>query len=329
MMMVRISKSNITISVVIPNWNGEGVILDCLKSIASQSHNPIETIVVDNGSIDNSIELIKNNYPGVVVIRNKKNLGFAEGVNIGIRAAKAEYVFLLNNDAECEKDCLSELIKTATKEKSDITQAVILTANGKLIDSVGDEYSTWGLPYPGMRNQPASQLPDADKAIFSASGGASLYKKSLFDEVGYFDSSFFAYYEDVDISMRAQLMGKTIYLSSKAIVHHKMNYTADKIPGFGREMAIKNSIYLFWKNLPFPLILKVLPRSLYSNIRMTGAALTKGYSLAAIKAQLTALVNFPSIIIKRRHIQSTKKISSAQFEHLLSKQNPLKAVKKL
>ena len=329
MMMVRISKSNITISVVIPNWNGEGVILDCLKSIANQNLKPTEIIVVDNGSVDNSIELIKNNYPGVVIIRNKKNLGFAEGVNIGIRAAKAKYVFLFNNDAECEKDCLSELIKTATKEKSDITQAVILTANGKLIDSVGDEYSTWGLPYPGMRNQPATKLPNADQAIFSASGGASLYKMSLFDEVGYFDSSFFAYYEDVDISMRAQLMGKTIYLSSKAIVHHKMNYTADKIPGFGREMAIKNSIYLFWKNLPFPLILKVLPRSLYSNIRMTGAALTKGYSLAAIKAQLTALVNFPSIIIKRRHIQSTKKISSAQFEHLLSKQNPLKAVKKL
>ena len=152
---------------------------------------------------------------------------------------------------------------------------------------------------------------------------------SLFDEVGYFDSSFFAYYEDVDISMRAQLMGKTIYLSSRAIVHHKMNYTADKIPGFGREMAIKNSIYLFCKNLPFPLILKVLPRFLYSNIRMTGAALTKGYPLAAIKAQLTALVNFPSIIIKRRYIQSSKKLSSAQFEHLLSRQNPLKAVKKL
>lgn len=328
-MMVSISQNNITISVVIPNWNGAEVILDCLKSIVSQSHNPIEIIVVDNGSVDNSIELIKNNYPAVTIIRNKKNLGFAEAVNIGIRAAKAEYVFLFNNDAECAKNCLSELVKTATKQKSDITQAVILTANGKLIDSVGDEYSTWGLPYPGLRNQPASRLPDADKAIFSASGGASLYKKSLFDEIGYFDNSFFAYYEDVDISMRAQLMGKKLYLSRKALVHHKMNYTANKLPGLSREMAIKNSIYLFWKNLPYPLILKVFPVFLYTNGRMTGAALTKGHPIKAIKAHLVALAHLPSIIIKRRHIQSTKKISSAEFEKMLSKQNPLKAVKKV
>jgi len=318
-----------SVSVIVLNWNGLEVTPSCLQSLLRQTHPTAEIIVVDNGSVDGSIALIKEDFPDTRLIELPENLGFAGGVNVGIKVATSDYVMLLNNDAVCEPKCIEELLKTAIAQKSDITQAVILTANGKLIDSVGDEYSTWGLPYPGMRNQPASRLPNADQAIFSASGGASLYKMSLFDEVGYFDSSFFAYYEDVDISMRAQLMGKTIYLSSKAIVHHKMNYTANKLPGFSREMAIKNSIYLFWKNLPFPLILKVLPRFLYSNIRMTGAALTKGYPLAAIKAQLTALVNFPSIIIKRRYIQSSKKLSSAQFERLLSRQNPLKAVKKL
>lgn len=321
--------SNFKLSIVVPNWNGSDVIVDCIESINKQTLRPFEVIVVDNGSIDDSVDEIRNKFPHVKLIELEKNIGFAGGVNVGIKASKGDYVFLFNNDAELEKDAIKELISTAIKENSDITQCVILTDNGKLIDSVGDEYSNWGLPYPGMRNQPSAKVPNHDKEIFSASGGASLYKKSLFKELGYFDEAFFAYYEDVDISMRAKLLRKKILLSSKAIVHHKMNYTANKVPGFGREMAIKNSHYLYWKNVPFPLSIKILPRFLYCNLRMTMSALAKGYSKYAIKAQVSAFLHLPSMIMKRFKIQRQKKLSSVEFEAMLSKKNPFKAVKKI
>lgn len=317
------------VSVVIPNWNGSDVITECIDSIKNQNLKPLEVIVVDNGSTDGSVEIIKKQFPEVKLISLEKNIGFAGAVNKGIKAAKGDYVFLLNNDATLEKNCLEELIKTAQTNKSDITQCTILTNGGKLIDSVGDEYSIWGLPYPGMRNQPSDKAPKKDKEIFSASGGASLYKKSLFNEIGYFDEDFFAYYEDVDISIRAHMQNKKIFLSTKAIVHHKMNYTAKKLPGFSREMAIKNSLYLYWKNIPFPLSLKILPKFIYCNLRMTGAALTKGHPIIAIKAHIIAIVHFPSMMIKRHQIQTNKKLSSAELEKLLSKENPFEAVRKV
>ncbi len=324
-----ISTKNLpTISVVIPNWNGADVIADCLRSLERQTMQPTQTIVVENGSVDGSVELIKKDFPQVELIELTHNTGFAGGVNVGIRASTSSYVFLLNNDAECEPDCLEQLLKAAVKHQADITQAIIMTGNGKYIDSAGDTYSTWGLPYPCLRNEPISKLPANDKPILLASGGASLYKRSLFDEIGFFDEVFFAYYEDVDLSLRAQLRNKSLWLASKAIVQHKMNHTADKIPGFAREMAIKNSIFLFWKDLPFPLIIKVFPRFLYCNWRITTAAILKGHAVVAIKAQLQALVNMPNILSKRIKIQRNRKITSVQLEAKLSKDNPLRAVKR-
>lgn len=317
----------INFSIVIPNWNGEKIISDCLDSIFEQTLKPYEIIVVDNGSTDGAVDLIKKRYPTVRLIELGKNTGFTGGVNTGIKAAKGDYVFLFNNDAKMEKDCLQKLISTAQKENSDITQCVILTNNGRLIDSVGDEYSKWGIPYPGMRNQPAELVPKHDKPIFSASGGASLYKRSLFEEIGYFDESFFAYFEDVDISMRAHLLNKRLYLSHKAVVHHRMNFSSNKIPGFSREMVIKNSYYLYWKNIPFPLNLKILPKFIYCNLRMTGAALIKGAPLNAIKAQATAFIHLPRMLFQRLMIQRSKKITCRQFEKMLSTENPFSVAK--
>lgn len=323
------NKHQSTISVVILNWNGAGVTYDCLRSLQQQTYKPKEIIVVDNGSTDGSDKYIAQHFKFAKVLKQPTNLGFAGGVNVGIKASTSDYVMLLNNDATCEPNCLQELVQTARANRADITQAVIVTASGKLIDSVGDEYTTWGLPFPGLRNESVDKLPKVDKAIFSASGGASLYKKSIFRSIDYFDEHFFAYYEDVDISMRAQLQGKSIWLSTKAIVHHKMNYTSDKMPGLGREMTIRNSIYIFWKDLPYPLNLKVFPRFLYANWRMTGSAMVKGHPWRAIRAHLVAIKNTKYLLKTRKTIQANSKLSSQEFEALLSKKNPFKAVKKI
>ncbi len=322
------NKNKNTLSTVILNWNGGEITLECLNSLKNQSRKPDEIIVVDNGSSDGSNKLIKAKFPNVELIELPKNLGFAGGVNVGIKAARSDYVMLLNNDAKCEKDCIEQLLKTADVRKADITQAVILTDDGRKIDSVGDEYSIWGLPYPGKRNYPSKDKPEGDKQIFSASGGASMYRRSLFDEIGDFDEMFFAYYEDVDMSMRAQLKGKKIWLSSGAVVQHRMNHTSNKVPGLGREMSIRNSIYLFWKVLPFPLILKVFPRFLYANWRITASAFVKGHPWRALRAQFTALIHSPHLLVRRIRIQNSKKLSSKEFEALLSRDNPFEVMRR-
>jgi len=317
-----------SISIVVLNWNGGEITAECLNSLKAQSRQPDEVIVVDNGSSDGSNKLIKAKFPEVKLIELPKNLGFAGGVNVGIRAAKSDYVMLLNNDATCEPTCIEELLNTAKNHDADITQAVILTDDGNKIDSTGDEYSVWGLPYPGRRNYSSAKVPNADEPIFSASGGASVYKKSLFDEIGLFDEMFFAYYEDVDMSMRAQLRGKKVWLSSKATVQHKMNYSSNRVPGLGREMSIRNSIYLFWKVLPFPLILKVFPRFLYANWRITASAFVKGHPWRALRAQFTALIHSPHLLVRRISIQKMRKLSSKEFEALLSRDNPFEIMRR-
>lgn len=318
-----------TLTVVVLNWNGAEVTPACLRSLFRQTLKPNQIIVVDNASTDGSAEKIEKEFPEVSLLRQSKNLGFAGGVNVGIKHASSDYVMLLNSDAECEPSCLENILKTAEENKADIVQAVILTAQGKLIDSIGDKYTTWGLPFPGGRNQTANIVPLSDQKIFSASGGASMYKKSLFKDIGFFDESFFAYYEDVDISMRAQLQNKQLWLSHKAIVHHRMNFSFNKIKGLSRELIIRNSIYLFYKNIPFPLIIKLLPKFIYSNLRMTAAAMLKGAFWRAIRAHIVALLHMPAVIVERIKIQKSNSLSSKQFESLLTPENPFKAVKKL
>lgn len=314
--------TNKSLSVVIPNWNGKDVILDCLKSVYAQDLKPSEVIVVDNGSSDGSAELIRQNFPDVQIIGMKKNIGFAGGVNVGIKAARSKYVFLLNNDAICDHKCFKNVISTATKKDAQIVQALILNRDGKKIDSSGDVYSTWGLPFPEQRDQAANNAPKQDRLIFSACAGACLYKKSLFEKIGYFDEMFFAYYEDVDLSMRAQLKGIKIWLSASAKVFHRTGHSSRKVPGFGREMAIRNSIYIFWKDLPLLVLLKVAPRFIYSNLRLTLSAIKNGYILQAVRAHLSALVHMPAVFIKRFYVQKNRNIKNESFYKKLSKVGP-------
>ncbi len=316
-----------TVTVVIPNWNGKDVIGKCLNSLQNQTYKPTEIIVVENGSTDGSAEYITKNYPNVKLIIEPKNLGFAGGVNVGIKAAQSDYVWLFNNDAVAQKDCLAKLVNTAIKNKANITSAVILDKEGKKIDSDGDVYTMYGFPYPRHRNLGVSALPEKDEPIFAASGGASLYKSSLFTEIGYFEESFFAYYEDVDLSIRAQLQKKSIWLSHNAIVLHATSHTSNKIPGFGREMAIRNSIYIFWRDLPKGVQGKIFWRFLYANWRLSLISMVKGHPYRVLRAHFTALFYTPQLLKARREIQSKNKITADEFLAMISRENPFKVLK--
>lgn len=311
--------TNPSIAVVIPNWNGKERLENCLAAATRQSV-PSTVIVVDNGSTDDSVSYISKNFPNVIILEQSSNLGFAGGVNKGIAYAllhKISYVALLNNDAVPKNDWLEVMYNELLHQpQAGICTCLILDKNGELIDSTGEFYTNWGLPFPRSRGQKAP-LADAAGKVFGASGGASLYRSILFQDVGYFDDIFFAYYEDTDISFRAQLRGWGVIYTPMAVVHHATGSTSRTIPGFNVKQAFRNLPILYLKNVPFGLLLPIGIRFFIAYNLMFFKAMLNTNRFAAVRGYFAAITLIPHALIARWHIQSTKKISAKAFNELL------------
>ncbi|HUA13567.1 MAG TPA: glycosyltransferase family 2 protein [Candidatus Sulfotelmatobacter sp.] len=297
--------------VVIPNWNGESSLEDCIKSLLSQTEKS-HIIVVDNGSIDGSLNILKQ-YDQIEVIENSENRGYAGGVNQGFKRAielRADYVAPFNNDAIADKKWLWELTECMGGNRQlGIVTSKILDRGGKSIDSTGDYYTVWGLPYPRGRGEPDINKYDDTGEVFGASGGASLYRVSMLEEIGLFDEAFFAYYEDVDLSFRAQLSGWKVRYTPKAIVYHQIGATSGKIKGFTTYQTIKNLPLLFVKNVPGKYIFKVGWRFTLSQCLFFISAVFRGHAWVAIKGSLASVYYLPGALRKRRIIQKNKNVS--------------------
>ena len=305
------SKSvDVKVAVVIPNWNGADSLEACLDSVLDQSLNS-KVIVVDNGSVDDSLDILKE-YPQMDLIRHSENKGFAGGVNAGIQLAidsGCKYVALLNNDAVADKGWLDVLVSTLEESpKTGIVTSKILSADGKSLDSTGDYYTTWGLPYPRGRGETDINKYDDQTNIFAASGGASLYRVSMLDEIGLFDEDFFAYYEDVDISFRAQLASWKVLFAPKAVVYHQIGATSGKIKGFSTYQTIKNQPLLLTKNVPRKYFWKVGSRFMLAHFLFFIKAIARGHGWAAIKGDFTGTLLLISASKKRKEIQANKKV---------------------
>ena len=151
------------VAVVIPNWNGEKSLGACLDSLLAQSYKA-NIIVVENGSVDGSLKLLQTKYPQVTALAQPKNLGFAGGVNVGIRRAMSEnydFVALFNNDAVADRNWLEYLVKELeSHSKTGITTCKLMNADQTELDSTGDMYTSWGLPFPRGRGEPVSDRYD-------------------------------------------------------------------------------------------------------------------------------------------------------------------------
>jgi GT2 family glycosyltransferase len=311
-------KTNVdaNISVIVPNWNGRDTLGACLDSLQSQTlKNHI--IVVENASSDDSLEFIRENYPDVEVLNQSKNLGFAGGVNAGIRRAMEldyEFVALFNNDAVADKYWLEKLAETLKKSpKTGIATCKLLDSTGKKIDSTGDIYTVWGLPFPRGRGEPASDKYDSNEIIFGASGGASLYRTKMLEQIGLFDEDFFAYYEDVDISFRAQLAGWKILYEPDAVAYHQIGATSGKIKGFATYQTMKNLQLLFFKNVPRRFLWQVGWRFTLTHTLFLISAIKSGNGWTALKGDLEGSRLLLKKFGERREIQKSRKISDEYF----------------
>ena len=256
------------VSVVTPNYNGLKFLNNYFETLLIQSRFIEEIIIIDNASTDGSIEIIEEfigsaNYPiDIKLIRNEENLGFAPAVNQGIRQAKCEYIYSVNNDVELEWNALDEIIKAMEESIAlgenpfSVQSKMIQHYNRKLIDDAGDEYTILAWTKKVGDGQPIEKYSEK-REIFSSCAGAALYRKSVLEEIGLFDEEFFAYVEDIDLAYRSQIYGYRNFFCPNSIVYHYGSATSgSRYNEFKIVLAARNNVFLIYKN--FPLIQKII-----------------------------------------------------------------------
>lgn len=267
-------------SIVIPNLNGAGWLRDSIESIWAQTEQDFELIVIDNASTDESLAIAQSYEMRAryTLVQNSENTGFSAAVNAGICLAKGEYIVLFNNDAFAEPNWLAQLIAAAEADENifAVQSLMIRHFERDICDDAGDYVTLFGWACKrgdGMYWRRYTK----PKRIFSACGGASLYRKRILDEIGLFDELFFAYFEDVDISWRANSLGyKNVYCPDAKCYHICGATTgAVRYNEFKSVQSGRNSILLPYKNMPLlmfvlnfiPLLLGYLLKILVFGLR--------------------------------------------------------------
>ena len=251
------------ITVVIPNYKGIKFIEDCLASLYAQEEGTpeFEVLVVDNASNDGSVEVIREKFPQTRLICLEENTGFCHAVNVGIENSESPYVLLLNNDTKVYPDFVKALYGvlehrggrrvTAFRKKIFSVSAAMLTWDKpEIMDDAGDRYTILGWALGRGKGKPYADYQKRVR-IFSACGGAALYRRSVFEEIGLFDENHFAYLEDLDLGYRANLYGYVnVYEPTARVIHYGSASTGSRYNAWKTRRAAANSVYVIMKNMP-------------------------------------------------------------------------------
>ena len=256
------------ITVVIPNYNGMKYLPECMASLCrGQTQAPeYEVLIIDNGSADGSVEYLQRwcteaETPQgekeqtdceVRMIALPENTGFCHAVNLGIQEAQTPYVILLNNDTKAEPGFIGRLYDAIEAEKKvfSVSARMLMWDKPELLDDAGDRYCALGWAYSRGKGKPADKY-DRPVRVFSACGGAAIYRRSIFEEIGYLDEEHFAYLEDLDIGYRAAIYGyENRYEPSAGVLHYGSASTGSRYNPRKTELASANSIYVIAKNMP-------------------------------------------------------------------------------
>lgn len=249
-------------TIVIPNYNGKHFLKDCLTALLKQTQKDFHTLIIDNGSSDGSVSYIEEHFPQMEVIRCKKNYGFCEAVNRGIRLTKTPYVLLLNNDTEVEERFVEEMERAMERHPKafSVSSKMMNFQERDKMDDAGDMYCLVGWQFQRGVARP-EKLFVKEKRVFSACAGAAIYRREVFEQIGYFDESHFAYLEDMDIGFRARIYGYENWFCPTARVYHVGSGTSgSKYNAFKVKLSARNSVYMNYKNMPFwMLVLNLVP----------------------------------------------------------------------
>lgn len=251
-------ETTILSTIVIPNYNGIKYLENCLRSLQKERAH---IVVVDNGSADGSYELLSEKFPQIDTIRFEENTGFCKAVNAGIQKADTRYVIFLNNDTIAEAGFVQALERAMEQDEKIFSgSAKMLSMQKKeTIDDAGDLYCALGWAFAIGKGKPEKDY-QKQYPVFAACGGASIFRRSILEEIGMLDENHFAYLEDVDLGYRAQIYGyRNIFVPEARVIHAGSASTGSRYNKFKTDLTSKNSIYLIYKNMPALQLLLNLP----------------------------------------------------------------------
>ncbi len=301
--IARRSRSKPVCSVVIPNYNGRKLLETCLESVDRRRPRniPIEVIVVDDASTDDSIAWLAIHHPDVRVVELKQNRGFCAAANAGIAVANAPYIQLLNNDTEvCENWIEAGLEPFVDPRIGSVAPLVLIRSDPSRVDSAGDSYSWYGRPAKRCGGEPADRVAgEGPRLVFGASASSAFYRASALAVIGGFDLSFGSYYEDVEIAFRLRWAGYRCMFNPRCVIHHEISASYDHArPELQRRMA-RNSEILFWTRLPLAwLIASIVPHLAFTLAQAAHRALTGRFRAFAL-GKLDALKKMKELRAKR------------------------------
>lgn len=309
------------VSLVIPTYNGARLMAPCLDAVARQTRQPDQIVVVDDGSTDGTVDLIRTRYPHVQVVQLPVNRGFVTAVNAGIGAASGEIIALLNNDTEPEPQWLGELVAPLERDPAIgyTASKLLLFDRRDHLHSAGDGYSVGGVPVNRGAWSPDDGRFDQPELVFGACGGAAAYRRSLFEDVGLFDPWLVAYLEDTDLNWRAQLGGHRCLFVPTARVYHQISATGGGIrPSY---YCGRNFLLVLASDVPGA----ILRRHWRAIVRQQGAIIWQALrhvrepaARARLHGYLAGLAGLPRAIQRRQRILGARRESTGYLESLLS-----------
>ncbi|MBI1748706.1 MAG: glycosyltransferase family 2 protein [Acidobacteria bacterium] len=322
------------VSIIIVNWNGGKYLEAAVSSALQQTYTPLEVLVVDNGSTDDSLSILNVKFGvRITVLSQTKNHGFSEGVNIGLRSARGQYIALLNNDAFADPNWISAMAHAMTYHPRVGMCAckVLFYYSPTVIDKVGHLMYPDGLNVGrGLGEQDNGQYDQTEEALFP-DGSAALYRREVFEEAGLFDAQFFAYGDDADFGMRARWLGWDCRYVPTAVVHHVHSATFGRYSPQKAFLVERNRLWLAVKVFPARLLLASPYYTLVRFCWQAYAALSgrgssgqfaQAHSRAALirtlfRAYGSALRGLPAILQKRSAVFRARKVTSRDFIALL------------
>jgi len=312
---MKIPQTNNLVSIIIVTFNSKEYILTCLKAIYQSNYRLIEIIVVDNNSTDSTIDLISHSYPKVKIIRNVKNLGYAEGNNAGVKNAQGKYIAIINPDTQVSPNWLKPLVDGLDSKNTAVCQPKIMLLKQKnLINCTGKE--THFLGFEWLKDYKKEDYNLNSSTISSFSGSIFLTTKIFFTKLGGFDESFFMYYEDGDFSWRTRLLGKNLLLISSSLAFHDYKFTPNENYQKTKQKFYfleRNRLILMIKNYSTRTLILIFPAIILMELGMNIYFLSKGWWLEKIKGYIWIIANIKNIETKRSFIQKSRVISDKEL----------------
>lgn len=314
---------------IIVGWNNKQLLDECLSSVLNQTYGDKRVIYVDNGSTDESLVYVKKHYPQVITIDAGENLGFAVANNMGIKLAveeeKCRYVALLNTDARISEDWLEKLVSFAElhPHSASFQSPTFDYYDHSVLDSYAITVDHCGRATQlGYRRQEA--LPNTRK-VFGVNAAAALYSSAFLSSQpfgnDYFDSDLWMYLEDVDLAARATILGWDNWFVNESSAYHMGSATSNKNPGFSVYMVYRNNLPMLVKNLPFSILLRILPGLVLTDLKSL-YQLWRGKNYRAfcalIKGRLFGLTKVPLFLRKHLSLSKHQRISTDQLWKLMN-----------